>query len=192
MVSQLTVPAMRHRPIYGGVFGKGRYSLATMPCIANGLHAVRYMVIEPRAGSVLAQAGEKLEALANARRLLRATSALALQQSGHDLGNQGALWPSLEMPVLVPGARRRPVSRRRREIFERSRCQCHYCGTGLTLEGKWHVEHMVPRALDGGDQPINLVAACVKCNLAKSDRTALEFVTAKLPDYRDDAPIRPC
>ena len=35
---------------------------------------------------------------------------------------------------------------------------------------------MLPRALAGGDDIGNLVAACVRCNLAKHDRTALEFV----------------
>jgi 5-methylcytosine-specific restriction endonuclease McrA len=75
----------------------------------------------------------------------------------------------------------RSVSRRRREIFERSAGKCHYCGTPLTLVGKWHVEHQQPRALGGGDDPLNLVAACVRCNLAKSDRTALEFVVQQAP-----------
>jgi hypothetical protein len=137
------------------------------------------MVIEPRAGSVLAQADDKLGALASARRLLRATTALAQRMGSEGLGEQAALFPLEEWPALAPGASRRPVSRRRREIFERSHCRCHYCSTPLTLDGKWHIEHMVPRALDGDDGPINLVAACVRCNLEKSDRTALEFVTAR-------------
>jgi 5-methylcytosine-specific restriction endonuclease McrA len=34
------------------------------------------------------------------------------------------------------------------------------------------------RLLGGGDDTLNLVAACMRCNLAKSDRTAIEFVTA--------------
>lgn len=33
-----------------------------------------------------------------------------------------------------------------------------------------------PRALGGGDDALNLVAACRRCNLAKSDRTAIELV----------------
>jgi 5-methylcytosine-specific restriction endonuclease McrA len=64
----------------------------------------------------------------------------------------------------------------RREVFERSRGCCHYCRTPLTLDGQWHVEHMLPRALGGTDDELNLVAACAPCNLAKRDRTALEFV----------------
>ena len=172
----MTAP-IRHRPIFGGVFGKGRYSLATIPRIDKGLHAVRYLVIEPREGSVIAQADDKLEALASARRLLRATTALAQRMDSERLGEQAPLWPNEELPALAPGARTRPISRRRRQIFEKSNGRCHYCSIALAIEGEWHVEHVVPRALGGGDSPLNLVAACAKCNLEKSDKSALEFVT---------------
>ncbi len=53
-----------------------------------------------------------------------------------------------------------------------------YCDTTLSLDGKWHVEHQLPRALGGADDALNLVAACIKCNLAKADRTALEFISS--------------
>lgn len=43
----MSTARMLQRPIYGGVFGDGRYSLATVRTIANGLHAVRFMVMEP-------------------------------------------------------------------------------------------------------------------------------------------------
>lgn len=173
----MTTGAMRTRPIFGGVFGNGRYCLATMACIARGLHAVRYMVIEPRAGSVLSVAEEKTEALQSARRLLRATEALARVEQRQSTTQQALLWPDEALPPSVPGAR--PAPRRRREIFERSNGRCHYCATVLHLDGKWHIEHQIPRALDGDDRGINLVAACTTCNLAKSDRTALEFVAAQ-------------
>ena len=177
----MTAP-IRHRPIFGDVFGNGRYSLATMPRIDNGLHAVRYFVIEPRAGAVIAQADDKSEVLATARRSLLATSA-ADQCIGSDgLGEQTALWPSEELPVPLTGARRRPISRRRREIFERSNSRCHYCRAALSLEGEWHIEHLVPRALGGNDRPINLVAACPRCNLEKSDKSALEFILLRRGD----------
>ncbi|MCP5263631.1 MAG: HNH endonuclease [Rhodoferax sp.] len=165
---------MRTRPIFGGVFGNGRYCLATMACIARGLHAVRYMVIEPRAGSVLSVAEEKTEALQSARRLLRATEALTRIEERQAKPQQEQLWPEDDLPPAAPGAK--PAPRRRREIFERSNGRCFYCGTVLQLDGKWHIEHQIPRALDGDDSGINLVAACTSCNLAKSDRTALEFV----------------
>ena len=68
------------------------------------------------------------------------------------------------------------MSRRRREVFARSDGRCHYCAAVLRLDGKWHVEHQMPRALGGGDELPNLVAACAPCNLSKRDRTALEFM----------------
>ena len=176
---------MRQRPIFGGVFGHGRYSLASMPCLSRGLHAVRYMVIEPGAGAVLSVSEDKLDALATARKLLRAAKTIAQQQV--PLTEQHALWPSDETPPSVAGVARRPVSKRRRELFEKSEGKCHYCRGALTLDGKWHVEHMMPRALGGEDELGNLVASCVACNLAKRDKTAIEFVS-QLPQA---APQRP-
>ena len=164
------------RPILGGAFGAGRYFLATMPHVSKGLHSVRFMVIDPRAGSVLSIAEAKTEALAAARRLLLP---IDLHQTGAE-HQQAKLWPDERLEHLVPAAappgRRRPVSRRRREVFEKSHGRCHYCAVVPRLDGKWHVEHQMPRALGGGDKLPNLVAACVPCNLSKRNRTAVEFV----------------
>jgi hypothetical protein len=161
------------RPIYGGVFGDGRYALASMPCVSRGLHATRYMVVQPQEGVVLSVADDKLEALADARRVLRAANDASPSEQAGPCPVQGELWPQEQPePAVVP----RQVSRRRAEIFERSQGKCHYCGQALTLDGKWHVEHQFPRALGGGNGALNLVAACVRCNLAKSDRTAIEFI----------------
>jgi hypothetical protein len=161
-------PRMLQRPLLGGVFGQGQFALASLPCVANGLHAVRFSVIEPRAGAVLSTGLDKREAIEAARRLLRGPAANDLQWQ------QRALWTDLPMPADVPKVR--DISRRRREVFARSEGRCHYCRTTLTLDGRWHVEHMVPRALDGRDGGHNLVAACAPCNLRKRDRTALEFI----------------
>ena len=167
----MTHQRMLQRPIYGGPFGHGLYSLATLPTVANGLHAVRFMVIEPRRGTVLAVADDKLQAIASARRLLVRLPAAA--PANDAVWEQHALWP--ELPVDRPPTVR-SISRRRREVFTRSDGRCHYCRAVLTLDGRWHVEHQVPRALGGDDVATNLVAACAPCNLAKRDRTALEFV----------------
>jgi len=165
--------SMLRRPIYGGPFGNGEFELATQPTITNGLHAVRFLVIEPRAGRVLAIAESKTEALAGARRVLRATAAA----NDEPRWVQPRLWSDAELSV-VSAPPPRPVSRRRREVFLRSGGCCHYCGTPQQLDGAWHVEHQLPRALGGTDEALNLVAACERCNLRKSDRTALEFVLA--------------
>ena len=154
------------RPIYGGVFGDGLYALASMPCVSRGLYATRYMVVQPQAGLVLSIAEDKVEALAMARERLHAANDKhgTASQEAHSL--QGEFWPN--EPLLHQTPTPAPyVSRRRRAIFEASAGRCHYCKTSLDLTGRWHIEHQLPRAL---------VAACVRCNLAKSDRTAIEFV----------------
>ncbi len=170
---------IRYRPICGGPFGgDGRYVMATMPCIERGLHAVRHMVLEPRTGGVLAVSTDKNQALSDARRLLRTASALAAREAANaPLMEQAALWAVEEMPaVREAGTKPKHVPRRRREVFEKSGGRCFYCGTALSLEGQWHIEHQMPRALMGPDELVNLVAACAPCNLAKGDRTALEHL----------------
>lgn len=158
----------------GGLFGRGEFELATQPIIVNGLHAVRFMVIEPRAGRVLAIAESKAEALACARRVLRAVGAGS--DGTEPAWVQARLWPPTELSAVTAVLATRPVSRRRREVFERSGGCCHYCRCPLELAGVWHVEHQMPLALGGSDAPGNLVAACAPCNLAKTDRTAIEFM----------------
>lgn len=182
-VARTMSPVIRYRPIFGGPFGKdGRYVMATMPCIERGLHAVRHMVLEPRTGGVLSVSTNKNQALSDARRLLRTAASLAAGQAANaPLMEQTGLWAEEDLPdVREAGAKPKQVPRRRREVFEKSSGRCFYCGTALTLDGKWHIEHQMPRALMGPDELVNLVAACVPCNLAKSDRTALEFLVRPL------------
>lgn len=171
---------MRYRPIYGGPFGQdGRFVMATMPCIERGLHAVRHMVLEPKTGGVLSVSTDKHQALSDARRLLRAAGSLTARQAANaPLIEQPGLWAEEELPPpTAAGVQPKPIPRRRREVFARSGGKCFYCGKTLTLDGRWHIEHQMPRALLGADELLNLVAACAPCNLAKRDSTALEFLT---------------
>lgn len=172
-----SAPAIRYRPIYGGIFGKsGEYVLGTMACMERGLHAVRFMVLHPRTGGVLSVATSKTDALDQARRVLKAAAVL---KSANDTSFvQGSLWSEQDLPVPAAGAAPKLVPKRRREVFDRSDGRCFYCGTVLTLDGKWHIEHQMPRALMGPDDIINLVAACAPCNLSKSDQTALEYLAS--------------
>jgi 5-methylcytosine-specific restriction endonuclease McrA len=71
--------------------------------------------------------------------------------------------------------RKGKIGRRRRAIFEQANGKCHYCQTPIELGGDWHVDHRMPKALGGSDEEVNLVAACVPCNLAKKDKTDVEF-----------------
>ena len=59
----------------------------------------------------------------------------------------------------------------RRNVLERDRHACQYCnyrGEDLTLD------HVIPRSRGGGDTWENLVAACVRCNVKKGNRTPKE------------------
>ena len=175
-------PSIRYRPIYGGVFGRsGQYVMATMACTERGLHAVRFMVTQPHTGAVLAVSTDKQQALADARRLLRAANTLTKREAANDCKmEQAPLWNDEQLPPSsTAGAKPKAIPRRRREVFDKSGGKCFYCGAALTLDGKWHIEHQMPRALMGQDELPNLVAACVPCNLAKSDSTAFEFITQR-------------
>lgn len=173
----MSAPRPLHRPIFGGVFQSERYVLSTVPCVSRGLHAVRFMVMEPASGAVISVAEQKVDALMAARKVIRAGAAVARDRERAEAAHAGqqALWPDVPELAAAP-MRRRPVSKRRRDVFVKSAGQCHYCGTTLTLDGRWHVEHMMPRALGGPDELPNLVASCVPCNQAKGGRTAIEFV----------------
>ena len=66
-----------------------------MPCVMRGLHAVRFMVIEPTSGAVLSISDDKVDALDAARAQIQAGERLALQYAAPadpDL-RQGELWP---------------------------------------------------------------------------------------------------
>lgn len=57
----------------------------------------------------------------------------------------------------------------RMEVLKRDRFTCAYCGNhppNVLLE----VDHIIPRAAGGSDDPENLVTACQDCNRGKSDR----------------------
>lgn len=168
----MNAPPMLRRPIMGGAFGQAGFELATQPTITNGLHAVRFMVIHLTAGQIVSIAEDKREALAAARDLLKAT---APAQQPEPNWRQSDLWPGIQ---LVPSTPQTPVSRRRREVFERSGGVCFYCRCRLSIHA-FEVEHQRPRALGGDDSPINLVASCSPCNSAKRDRTAIEFMAGQ-------------
>lgn len=179
----MTGPRLLHRPIFGGLFGRDRYFLATVPAVERGLHTVRFMVIEPAAGTVLSVGDSQAGVLAGARRVLRAALDLAAATASRAAPDapwhQAPLWDSSELDAGVPKVRLRPISKRRREVFTKSQGRCHYCAEVLTLDGRWHVEHMLPKALGGADELPNLVAACAPCNLAKRDRTAIEYLASR-------------
>lgn len=79
------------------------------------------------------------------------------------------------------------TKRTRFEVFRRDDYKCRYCHA---FDVPLTIDHVVPRALGGGDNPENLVTACKPCNDGKSsaapdaelvadvDRDALRWAAA--------------
>lgn len=79
------------------------------------------------------------------------------------------------------------TKRTRFEVLRRDSFRCYYCGTRGKETGEGlQIDHVVPKALGGGDEPTNLVSACRDCNYGKSSMpsdaeivAAVEVETAK-------------
>jgi len=74
------------------------------------------------------------------------------------------------------------VSKRMRyEVLRRDGHRCRYCGAaapGVMLT----VDHVVPVALGGSDDPSNLIAACGPCNAGKSSSSPDAPIVAAVDD----------
>ena len=58
----------------------------------------------------------------------------------------------------------------RRNIFERDKNTCQYCGRRIP-KAELTIDHVVPRSRGGYDCWENLVLACMTCNVHKANRT---------------------
>lgn len=65
----------------------------------------------------------------------------------------------------------------RREIFQRDGNRCQYCQRVLAAD-EFTIDHLIPLALGGVDEPVNYVTACVTCNGAKAARPLHEFAAS--------------
>jgi 5-methylcytosine-specific restriction endonuclease McrA len=99
------------------------------------------------------------------------------QQKEYFKGGKYIITPS--MKILLPdvilltvynGFMLREVRLCRKNIFERDRCQCQYCGKVLPKH-ELTIDHVIPRSRGGEDTWENLVLACVHCNLKKGSMT---------------------
>ncbi len=84
----------------------------------------------------------------------------------------------LEVPAVVRLRQYLRVPRRgvpftRRNLLHRDKHQCQYCQRSLR-PSELTLDHVVPRSRGGKRSWENLVAACVRCNRRKADRTPAE------------------
>jgi 5-methylcytosine-specific restriction endonuclease McrA len=88
--------------------------------------------------------------------------------------------PEVIVLTAFNGVFRRDIKFSRRNIFERDKSACQYCGEKFK---KWELtlDHVVPRSLGGRSTWENLVLACVPCNVKKGSRLPDE---AKMPLIR--------
>jgi hypothetical protein len=70
--------------------------------------------------------------------------------------------------------------RTRFEVFKRDEFTCGYCGR-KSPEVVLEIDHIVPRAGSGSDDPINLLTSCWECNRGKSDIPLARIVTGEDP-----------
>jgi 5-methylcytosine-specific restriction endonuclease McrA len=88
--------------------------------------------------------------------------------------------PEVIVLTVFNGIHRRDIKFSRRNIFERDKNSCQYCGAKLK---KWELtlDHVVPRSMGGRSTWENLVLACIPCNVKKRNRTPDE---AEMPLIR--------
>lgn len=66
------------------------------------------------------------------------------------------------------------------EVFKRDAFTCRYCGR-TTPSVVLEVDHIVPVAGGGSDDPTNLATSCWECNRGKSDKQLSEQITGEDP-----------
>lgn len=75
------------------------------------------------------------------------------------------------------------ISKRLRfEILRRDDHCCRYCGEHASPEVRLTVDHVLPVALGGTDDPSNLAAACGPCNAGKSASAPDAPIVAQVTD----------
>lgn len=62
-----------------------------------------------------------------------------------------------------------------RDVVAKSDRHCPYCNTYLT-QSNTHIDHIQPIGEGGTNSPENLELICNFCNLAKSNRSRIEFI----------------
>jgi len=82
--------------------------------------------------------------------------------------------------------RREQSGMKRLRIYMRDKFRCQYCGEKKGVN-ELTLDHILPRSRGGGNSPLNIVTACLKCNNRKSNRTPEE---ARMPLLTSQTALR--
>jgi len=70
-----------------------------------------------------------------------------------------------------PQSRGKPLCAKLISLSEAQNHRCPYCGCAMRLEHGWPdsatIDHVVPKCRGGNNSPLNLVAACARCNSSR-------------------------
>lgn len=193
-------PEIQYKPLTGGVFSIGRFGMWSG--LIGGKENV--LIVSLEMGAPIAAGYSKADAISSAREFLTRlgedypifikkvleqiprvehAKRFAERQRGEFKARLTEnVSANKQMDEEIP----RPIPKRRLEIFNKSHGECHYCHAPLDLRGRWHIEHMMPRALLGSNKRSNLVASCVTCNMKKKDKTAEEFIAERAAEAQTE------
>jgi 5-methylcytosine-specific restriction endonuclease McrA len=99
-----------------------------------------------------------------------------------DTNREGTLY-SISLPEDIPLVKEKLVvtaeqkeedffndPEKRKEVFERDKWLCHYCGDEVTDKNAT-LDHLIPQCKGGGHNKNNLKTCCLVCNAIKSGKT---------------------
>lgn len=182
---------IRRKPYLSTAMCGGEYMLCSAPAPGPALHKIHYWLTD-REGMLAFGSGDSIALTVDCAKVLLAyfspvrvaqeiasrVAAREKEQAAERAAQQAA-WRERNEEMMKRSSRTPGVPRRRQRIFNKSDGKCHYCQTPLTLTGKWHIEHKMPRALMGSNKDDNLVASCAPCNHKKRDMTDVEFMASR-------------
>lgn len=75
--------------------------------------------------------------------------------------------------------RRRLTGKARLALLTAHNSRCHICGGAIEPGQRWEVEHVIPLAMGGDDEPGNMRPAHSKCHQAKTAKNIADIAKAK-------------
>lgn len=81
--------------------------------------------------------------------------------------------------------KRRTVGHAKREVSQRGKPRCIYCGVTMNAENATS-DHIVPISKRGNNCQVNLVVCCRRCNSDRGNTDFLSYLRFRNPRYRNE------